>query len=298
MKARAGWSFAAAAVTLAAGIGIASHFHRLRGGLREAITTEHAAVSGLAAALRPKYPYSVVPGGVYSLAELERAIRTDPVVRAHYSGFDAGKARLVTLKEDRYEYVSYRVKDEVFWTRRRLKIPKGELLLTDGSKFARTRCGNQVSERALAKTFMREPSARMSLPAMTLKNLHNFEFAQSPELALNRELELQLPPEIHSGLPEDRAPQPWYSSGTAAPVIPPWLGMPLGVLPILHGHTGSNSANPLPIPPAVVAPTPPAPNRPEIPTAPVPEPGAVCVDMLAALGLIAAKVYQVRLGRR
>src|SRR5579875_1349726 len=121
-------------------------------------------------ALRPNYPYSVIPGGAYSAAELRNAVKSDPLVRAHYADFNLGAVRLVTLQEDRYQYVSYRVHNHVFWTRNKLRIPKGEILLTDGCNYARTRCGNRLSNKLHSNVAAEQPSQKvLSLPPFTPK---------------------------------------------------------------------------------------------------------------------------------
>lgn len=99
---------------------------------------------------RPVYPYSVIPGGVRSADELSKAVARDAVVRDHYSDFKLDRVRFVTVNEDRYAYVSYRRHDRVFWTQQKLRIAKGEVLLTDGQNWARARCGNRLSEEAQA----------------------------------------------------------------------------------------------------------------------------------------------------
>lgn len=104
------------------------------------------------------YPYSIIPGGVRSLADLERAIAQDPVVAAQYANFDLAKFRVVRLKADKYAYVSYRIGSDVFWTKKKLKLRKGETVITDGEYYARTRCGNQLSEIPQAATWTQEPS--------------------------------------------------------------------------------------------------------------------------------------------
>ena len=43
------------------------------------------------------YKYSVVPGGVRNVQELKWAVEHDPVVAAHYAGFDYDRARVVKL---------------------------------------------------------------------------------------------------------------------------------------------------------------------------------------------------------
>ena len=99
-----------------------------------------------AAAKRVQYRYSVIPRGVFSAEELEGAIGADPVVAAHYQSFDAAGARLVHLERPRLAYVSYRLGDRVFWTRKPVHLPAGESLLSDGTNVVRTRCGNRVSD--------------------------------------------------------------------------------------------------------------------------------------------------------
>lgn len=95
--------------------------------------------------LPPTYPYSVIPGGVRTVAELRRAIARDPLIKAHYHGFNLAKARVIRLKESREVYVSYRRGSAIFWTSRKLILHKGEILITDGTSLSRTRCGNRTS---------------------------------------------------------------------------------------------------------------------------------------------------------
>lgn len=95
---------------------------------------------------RPIYPYSVVPGGVEDAKELKWVAEHDPVVAAHYAGFDYARAQVVRLTLARTVYVSYRIGSHIYWTRRRVTLHKGEKLITDGRMTARTRCGNRVAE--------------------------------------------------------------------------------------------------------------------------------------------------------
>lgn len=95
---------------------------------------------------RPVYPYSVVPGGVQDVKELKWVAEHDPVVAAHYAGFDYARAQVVRLTLARTAYVSYRIGNHIYWTRHRLTLKKGEKLITDGHITARTRCANRVEE--------------------------------------------------------------------------------------------------------------------------------------------------------
>lgn len=90
------------------------------------------------------YPFSVVPGGVYSSEELARSRRIDPVVAKHYAGFGDSVSVQKTV-QDTYMYVSYRKEDKVYWTKTKHRISRGEYVVTDGKSFARARCGNRLS---------------------------------------------------------------------------------------------------------------------------------------------------------
>jgi len=106
---------------------------------------------------RPVYPYSVVRGGVRNAQELKRAVQRDPVVAAHYAGFDFDHARTVRLVLARTAYVSYRIGNRVYWTRRRVTLKKGETVITDGKITARSRCANRVEEMPQQATSEAEP---------------------------------------------------------------------------------------------------------------------------------------------
>ena len=104
------------------------------------------------------YPYSVVPGGVKSPGQLRQVAARDYVVRRHYAGFDYNRAHLVRATTAREVYLSYRIRDTVYWTRKKVRLHVGELLLTDGKITARTRCGNQVSNAAKPEVSDQEPA--------------------------------------------------------------------------------------------------------------------------------------------
>ena len=106
---------------------------------------------------RPVYPYSVVAGGVRDARELKWAAEHDPVVAAHYRGFDYDHARVVRLVLARTVYVSYRIGNKVYWTRHRVTLRKGETIITDGKITARSRCANRVEELPQQATSSSEP---------------------------------------------------------------------------------------------------------------------------------------------
>jgi PEP-CTERM motif len=110
-------------------------------------------------AARPIYPYSVVRGGVEDARELKWVAEHDPVVAAHYAGFDYDRARVVRLALSQTVYLSYRIGNKVYWTRHRVALHKGEKLITDGKMTARTRCGNRVEAVPQQATSSSEPPA-------------------------------------------------------------------------------------------------------------------------------------------
>jgi len=106
---------------------------------------------------RAVYRYSVIPGGIQDGEELREAIRKDPVVADHYRRFHSDRAYPVTLQNARAVHLSYRLNNVVYWTKNKVTLAAGEELITDGDKFARARCGNQVSIEPQEPTFDNEP---------------------------------------------------------------------------------------------------------------------------------------------
>jgi hypothetical protein len=99
---------------------------------------------------RLAYRYSIVPGGVWSADDVVQAIEDDPVVAAHYHRLDLSRLRSEVLAEPRTAYVSYRTGQDIGWTSRRVQVGAGEAVLTDGTTTIRARCGNVLSDEAVA----------------------------------------------------------------------------------------------------------------------------------------------------
>ncbi len=114
---------------------------------------------------RRVYPYSVIPGGVYSQAELRSALSRDPVAASHYASFEPALLHTTELSAPRTAYVSYRVGSTVYWTRNPIRMPKGDTLITDGVNYARARCGNRISAEP------QKPIAQFEPPRAELENL-------------------------------------------------------------------------------------------------------------------------------
>lgn len=96
-------------------------------------------------ATHPVYPFSLVSGGVYSAHDLARALATSNSLRAHYANFDFRHVRLIRIQNDTPAFVSYRKDGQIFWTKHKLTLHAGELVLADGRYLVRARCANQIS---------------------------------------------------------------------------------------------------------------------------------------------------------
>ncbi len=223
--------------------------------------------------LHPNYPYSIIPGGAYSSAELRNADQEDPVVKEHYADFNMKNVQMVQLTEDRYQYVSYRLKKKIFWTKKKLRIPKGELLLTDGKSWARARCGNRLSAQPHSQVSAEEPPAKLlSMPPMKLGT--PMELAEIPALG-----ELSAIPPISI----DQFPPVLPPSSAPPPELPPIVPAPpvlpvLPIVPVLFPPAPPPTAPTPPIAPPVVIPpgAPPVIPPPNVPPmTSVPEPKAV-----------------------
>ncbi len=173
------------------------------------------------------YPYSVVPGGVQDPDGLRSAAERDYVVRRHYAHFDYSHARLVRATEAREVYLSYRIRDTVFWTRRKIRLHLGELLLTDGKITARARCGNQISDTAKPEVSNEEPEEDvMDRPVAQIDAEPSFPVRP-----------LRAPPDLPGGQP---TPPQLFASTFSFPYVPVAVPIPSGACPlnddVVDGH--------------------------------------------------------------
>lgn len=95
-------------------------------------------------AARTIHPFSVIPGGVLTIAEVENSIAADPVVARHYQGIHPENLLLRRTAAPLDVFVSYRIQKAIYWSSHKILLPKGELLLVDGQNIIRAGCGNRV----------------------------------------------------------------------------------------------------------------------------------------------------------
>ncbi|MGH9584582.1 MAG: hypothetical protein ACRD4O_16795, partial [Bryobacteraceae bacterium] len=261
--------------------------------------TGHAArgatVPAMVRSLRPDYPYSVIPGGAYSHAELRFADNHDPVVRKHYADFDVENVQLVTLASDRYEYASYRVKNRIYWTRKRLRLRKGEVLLTDGTHYARARCGNRLSNTRKGPTSdLQPPEAALNLPPFTPSRLYTLQLAEAPPPgALQQEYSPQPGDLMAAVLPKEAVP---LQASAAWPALNQY-SFPAVFTPGLLYQKPNQPTGPILPPPDGSTPPPGTPQLP--PMLPIPEPATISLAaaILACLLLVSRTLFARRAER-
>jgi hypothetical protein len=194
---------------------------------------------------RPIYPYSVIPGGVYNIAELKQILTSNPLLARHLENFDMERAVLVTNISPRAAYVSYRMGNVIFWTKRKLTIARGETLITDGKHTIRTRCGNDVSDVPMT------PQSPSSDPAAKELDTPIFVPLPVPELDPASSSLVSAPFSSPLGSPPVTAPL----SDSSAPLIFPPVWIP-SAPPILQADRGA-AASGVPLDaPAVSVPEP------------------------------------------
>lgn len=185
-----------------------------------------ASAANISSAKRTVYPYSVIPGGAESSEELRQAVNTDPVVADHYSDFDVAKVRRITLNSPQLVYVSYRVGNSVYWTRNKLRLARGEAVLTDGRSMARVRCGNRISVSPVRPNLQAEPTAEDFDAPIFPPSL------STPYLAAS-----SIPP---AGFPGGSSAESTPTPGSSFVPVAPFFPLPGG------GGVGKNSSTPPP----------------------------------------------------
>jgi hypothetical protein len=176
-------------------------------------------------AARVVYPYSVIPGGVFSTEEFADAVAADAAVGAHYGDVVPAALHVERVSAPREAYMSYRIGDRIYWTKRKLALAEGERVLTDGRVTVRARCGNRVSEEPMQPTSEAEP------PVQAFENDGGApQAAAPPPLLVNGEPPLGLA----ALTPMEPGMQPLTS------------GEPWGAIPFLGG-LGSVGVEPFPL---------------------------------------------------
>jgi hypothetical protein len=204
--------------------------------------------------VRPVYPYSIVPGGVATRADVQQRVDTDQVVAKHYASFDIARAHAMAVAKPRAVHVSYRKGDKVYWTSKTVMLAAGETVLSDGASEIRGRCGNRISDKAMLPVAMNEPTeqeldaASMSAGDQDGGSLENASFAPddaAPSLSGNANGS-QLLAAAATGQ-DDAAPASPYDRADmpAMPVYSNGISRAMGMQPSLFLAVSSGPADAL-----------------------------------------------------
>ena len=98
-----------------------------------------------AATSRPVYRYSLIPGGVRTVAELHERVASDAMLSERFEQFDWSSARISKLPADLLVFVNFRKDGKISWTRQRILVRAGQEIISDGVRTILTRCGNEIS---------------------------------------------------------------------------------------------------------------------------------------------------------
>jgi hypothetical protein len=212
---------------------------------------------------RVLFPFSIIPGGIGSSLELQNAIDNDPVVAKHYADFNVANAHVGPLNRERSVFISYRIGNEVFWTKRMFILHKGETVVDDGNHAARARCGNRISVTPQAPVSSQEPTPEVF---DRVQNHEDFYVRNAP---IGSSLSLPPPNSVPMGNYFAEAENVTFYS---PPILPIWWGpssapiVPIG-LPSSY--------------PPVVAPQPPV---------TVPEPNTLLLLLFGSACLLIRKI--------
>ena len=79
---------------------------------------------------------------IRSVEDFRKLVRNDPVLAAHFAGFNWDTARIEKQEKDVWTFVSYRKGEVIRRTTRAVRLPKGDGYVTDGTHVVRTYCCN------------------------------------------------------------------------------------------------------------------------------------------------------------
>jgi len=204
---------------------------------------------------RPVVRYSVIPGGVRDAGDVQHAVQQDDVVRAHYADVELASLTPRVLTADRRAYVSYRKDGRVYWTKQKVQLRRGEVVLTNGTDEVRGRCGNRISMEPLLPVSDEEPGP------LELDALVDQEPGLPPMMATSRlaNLTMETPAMLMGlggGSPNPQTPFGGpFAGGPGGAGLPLW--MPSGGAPSAASNQPLEDSLQSVLPPAGGAPFPP-----------------------------------------
>ncbi|MEW6440635.1 MAG: PEP-CTERM sorting domain-containing protein [bacterium] len=89
--------------------------------------------------------YGLCPEGrVKSVRDFQDEVLADPMLRTYYDGFDWNAAQLIRLEAPVEAYLSYKKNGRIVRTKRKMSLPAGDAIITDGRTWVRAYCCNEA----------------------------------------------------------------------------------------------------------------------------------------------------------
>lgn len=83
-------------------------------------------------------------GRVKSVQNFWEEVSRDPLLRSYYQGFDWERARMFALESPVEAYLNYKKDGRIVRTRKKVALPKGDVIITDGERSVRAYCCNEL----------------------------------------------------------------------------------------------------------------------------------------------------------
>lgn len=212
---------------------------------------------------------------VQSVEDFRKAVSKDPLLRSYYEGFRWDRAKMFELESPVEAYLNYKRDGRILRTRKKVTLPKGDRILTDGVRSIRAYCCNELVVE------LDDPLSPTSAPHET-QDLRGSILNRSPGGGAEDLGLVQDPPE-----PE---PEPdGYIDPSTAAFYRSLTPVPLGPFPTVVAPPDPGGNDPtLPTNPDFPPVDPFIPVPPD-PPAPVPEPSTLLLFTAGLGGLLAAR---------
>lgn len=79
---------------------------------------------------------------IHSIQEFHTVVMSDPVLASYYLNFDWNNAQIGSLKQDVWVHVSHRKDNNITVSKKLIRLPKGDLYISDGITNVRMYCCN------------------------------------------------------------------------------------------------------------------------------------------------------------
>lgn len=139
---------------------------------------------------------------IRSVEDFRATVSNDPVLAAHFSGFNWDRARLGRQDKPLWTYVSYRNGEVVRRTTKAVRLPKGDGYITDGAHVVRTYCCNDYVAAPAPRP--EGPVERVDAPPRRLNKGESADDPSQQMASWSPEAEPgQVPPETLNRIPGD-----------------------------------------------------------------------------------------------